>query len=71
MKSDKLPPETHAYLCGYWDAINAFGIWNNGVQSIGCLVTPIKGVMQLKLSKYEVQLDEFLYSREEVEEANE
>lgn len=44
------------YLRGYWKALNEYGIWNNGVQRIGCLETPIKEVMIKKLKN--MNLDE-------------
>ena len=33
------------YRVGYCDALRDHGIWNNGVQRIGCLETPIKEIM--------------------------
>jgi len=30
------------WFAGYWQALNDFAIWGQGVQRIGCLDTPIK-----------------------------
>ena len=62
MKANELEPSTHTYLKGYWEALNDFGIWKDGVQRIGCLENPIKEVMKVKLEKFNVTLEDFLES---------
>lgn len=36
---------------GYCDALRDYGIWNNGVQTIGCLCTPIKEIIERKMKE--------------------
>lgn len=39
---EKIEPTTFSYLRGYWAALNDYGIWKDGSQTIGCLETPIR-----------------------------
>jgi hypothetical protein len=39
------------YRAGYTEAVHDFGIWKNGVQTIGCLYTPIKEVLAKKFNE--------------------
>ena len=41
-------------LDGYMDAVRDFGIWKDGIQTIGCRETPIKEIeeeIRLKMKK--------------------
>lgn len=48
MKQDKMNemPKYDAYRDGFIDALMAYGIWNDGVQRIGCLGKPIKDIIK-------------------------
>ena len=35
-----------AFKKGYIQAIKDYGIWKNGTQTIGCMETPVKEVIQ-------------------------
>ena len=59
LKIEPLEPTTHAYLRGYYQAINDFGIWRNGTQYIGALETPIKEAMLQKLVRMRIPLVHF------------
>jgi hypothetical protein len=56
---EEIEPTTHTYLKGYWEALDDFGIWENGERVIGCLQTPIKEAMQMKLNIFNVDLIAF------------
>lgn len=62
MKTNELDATTHTYLKGYWEAIWDFAIWKDGVQKIGCLDTPIKEAMELKLKKFDITFEDFIKS---------
>lgn len=47
-----------AELRGYIRAVRDFGIWKNGVQTIGCLDTPVKTVVNRVLEENRVTEEE-------------
>lgn len=46
-----------AYLAGYRNALEDFGIWKDGVQRVGCLETPIKEAYEKKRAQMEKEIE--------------
>lgn len=43
--------QTLYFMSGYWRALQDYGIWKDGVQTIGCLETPIKECLLKELKR--------------------
>jgi hypothetical protein len=55
---DEKTPEGLAWARGYVQCLRDYGIWNSGVQTIGCLEKPIKPIIKAIAEDVNVQESE-------------